>query len=140
MSQPSASMFATMQLPESYDYLAPDGSEIRELLRGRGGNMAHCVLPPGGMSLTTTHRTVEEIWYCLSGHGQIWRKLGEVERVDDIRPGTSLTIPTGTHFQFRNTGHEPLCIIIACSPPWPGAQESIRVPDYWQIDGPEGEG
>jgi mannose-6-phosphate isomerase-like protein (cupin superfamily) len=96
--------------------------------------MAHCVLPPGGVSLTTTHRTVEEIWYCLSGHGQMWRKLGEVEQVSDMRPGTSLTIPTGAHFQFRNTGPDPLCIIIACMPPWPGAQESVRVPDYWKTE------
>lgn len=134
MSQLSTPMLATMQLPESYDYLAPDGSEIRELLRGRSSNMAHCVLPPGGVSLATTHRTVEEIWYCLSGHGQVWRKLGEAELVTDMQPGTCLTIPTGTHFQFRNTGRDPLCIIIACAPAWPGAQESSRVSGKWKAD------
>jgi mannose-6-phosphate isomerase-like protein (cupin superfamily) len=123
-----------MQLPVHYDYLAPDGSEIRELLRGRGGNMAHCVLPPGGVSLATTHRTVEEIWYCLSGQGQVWRKLGEVEQVTDLQPGTTLSIPTGTHFQFRNTSRDPLCILIACTPPWPGAQESVMISGYWKAD------
>ena len=132
MSQSSTPMFAAMQLPIHYDYLAPDGSEIRELLTGCNSNMAHCVLPPGGVSLATTHRTVEEIWYCLSGHGQIWRKLGEVEQVTDIQPGTNLSIPTGTHFQFRNTGHDLLCILIACAPPWPGAQESIMISGYWK--------
>jgi mannose-6-phosphate isomerase-like protein (cupin superfamily) len=132
MSQPSKPMFATMQLPSHYDYLAPDGSEIRELLRGRGCNLAHCVLPAGRVSLATTHRTVEEIWYCLSGHGQIWRKLGEVEQVTDIQPGTSLSIPTGTHFQFRNTGRDALCVVIACTPPWPGAQESVMISDHWK--------
>jgi mannose-6-phosphate isomerase-like protein (cupin superfamily) len=131
MSQGATPLFATMQLPLHYDYLAPDGSEIRELLRGRGTNMAHCVLPPSGVSLATTHRTVEEIWYCLSGHGQIWRKLGGVEQVTDIEPGTSLSIPTGTHFQFRNTGRDPLCIVIACTPPWPGAHESVMISGPW---------
>ena len=41
MSQGATRLFATMQLPAHYDYLAPDGSEIRELYRGRGMNMAH---------------------------------------------------------------------------------------------------
>lgn len=134
MSQPPETMFATMQLPEAYDYLAPDGSEIRELLAGRSGNMAHCVLPPGGVSHATTHRSVEEIWYCLSGDGQIWRKLGEVENITDMRPGTCLTNPTGTHFQFRNTGSDPLSILIACMPPWPGADESSKVSGPWEVD------
>ena len=132
MSQHSMPVFATMQLPDLYDYLAPDGSEIRELLRGRDCNRAHCMLPPGGVSLATTHRTVAEIWYCLSGHGQIWRKLGDVEQVTDLKPGTCLSIPTGTHFQFRNPGHDVLCIVIACSPPWPGAQESVMISGPWK--------
>jgi mannose-6-phosphate isomerase-like protein (cupin superfamily) len=132
MSQLHTSTFATMQLPEEYDYLAPDGSEIRELLAGRRGNMAHCVLPPGRVSQATSHRTVEEIWYCLSGQGQMWRKLEEAEEITELRPGTSVTNPTGTHFQFRNTGRDPLVILIACMPPWPGPEEARVVPGPWQ--------
>ncbi len=28
-----------------------------------------------------THRTVEELWYCVSGLGEFWRKLGSDEQV-----------------------------------------------------------
>jgi mannose-6-phosphate isomerase-like protein (cupin superfamily) len=134
MSQPPETKIDTMQLPQAQKYLAPDGSEIRELLAGRRGNMAHCVLPPGAVSHATAPRSVEEIWYCLSGEGQMWRKLGETETITDMRPGTCLTNPTGTFFQFRNTGSDPLCIVIACMPPWPGADESSKVAGPWEVE------
>jgi mannose-6-phosphate isomerase-like protein (cupin superfamily) len=51
-----------------------------------------------------------------------------------VEPGTCLTIPVGTHFQFRNPGREPLCFLIVTTPPWPGAQEAVRVQDYWVCD------
>jgi mannose-6-phosphate isomerase-like protein (cupin superfamily) len=41
----------------------------------------------------------------------------------DFYPGISLTIPTGTGFQFRNIGETPLKFIIAAMPPWPGEEE-----------------
>lgn len=123
--------FITRQLPEKYDYPAPDGSEIRLLPEVDGGGLAHCTLPPGGVSQAHKHKTVEEIWYFLSGEGEVWRKQGEQEDVVDVSSGVSLTIPTGTHFQFRNTGREPLRFVIATIPPWPGEDEAVRVSDYW---------
>jgi len=127
------SRFETKPLSEQYDYPAPDGSEIRLLptIKNRGG-LAHCTLPPGGVSSALTHRTVEEIWYFLSGQGEVWRKQGDREECVDVAARVSLTIPLGTHFQFRNTGDEPLCFLIATMPPWPGEQEAVRVPDRWE--------
>ncbi|MCX9012793.1 MAG: cupin domain-containing protein [Candidatus Methanoperedens sp.] len=124
--------FETKQLPEKYDYLAPDGSEIRLLPEMKGDGLSHCTLPRGGISQAVTHKTVEDIWYFIKGKGKVWRKQGGREKVVDVGPGICLTIPTGTHFQFRNTGQEPLRFIIATMPPWPGKDEAVRVKDYWE--------
>ena len=130
MRDNQASAFATKRLPEKYD-LAPDKSEIRPLLNMKGGGLAHCTLPPHGISLAVRHQTIEEIWYFLQGQGQVWRRQGDQEEIVEVGPGICLTIPTGTHFQFRNTGEEPLCFLIATMPPWPGEQEAVRVQDHW---------
>ncbi|MFN8372371.1 MAG: cupin domain-containing protein [Anaerolineae bacterium] len=125
--------FTTVPLPLEYHNLAPDGSEIRHLARISGGNMVHCTLPVGGVSKAVRHKTVEEIWFFLSGRGQVYRRQGAQEEVVEVYAGISLTIPLGTHFQFRNTGDEPLCFILVTLPPWPGADEAVRVPDYWTV-------
>ena len=118
-------------LPENPDTLAPDMSEIRLLPTVIGGGMVHCTLPAGAVSLAHAHNTIEEIWFFLEGEGEVWRKQDEEERVDAAYPGVGLTIPTGTHFQFRNTGAGPLRFLIATTPPWPGAHEAYRVTDHW---------
>ena len=123
----------TKALPSELTVLAPDGSKIRELVAVSGGSMVHCTLPSGATSAAVTHRTVEEVWYILQGRGQVWRKSESAESVVDVQPGVSLNITVGTHFQFRNTGTEPLCIIIVTIPPWPGEDEAVRVEDYWDV-------
>jgi mannose-6-phosphate isomerase-like protein (cupin superfamily) len=127
------SSFATRQLGEEYDVLAPDTSEIRLLVGTSRGSLAHGTLPPGRVSLAVAHRTVEEVWYVTAGRGQVWRKQGDYETVVDVAAGTALTIPTGVHFQFRTIGPEPLCFVMWTMPPWPGEQEAIRVPDHWPV-------
>jgi mannose-6-phosphate isomerase-like protein (cupin superfamily) len=122
--------FQTTSMPEEFE-TAPDGSEVRPLLKSGGGSFAYCTLPAGCTSLAVRHRTVEEIWYFNSGTGEMWRKQGDREEVVEVGPGVCLTIPLGTHFQFRNTGEEPLCSLIATMPPWPGSQEAVRVEGRW---------
>ena len=51
--------FATGRIGAGFDTLAPDGSEIRLLPALAGGSMAHCTLPPGGVSKAIVHRSVE---------------------------------------------------------------------------------
>ena len=130
--------FATRQLGEKYDVLAPDTSEIRLLVGTTRGSLAHGTLPPGRASLAIAHRTVEEVWYVTAGQGQVWRKQGDHETVVDVEAGTALTIPTGVHFQFRSTGPAPLRFVMCTMPPWPGEQEAVRVPDHWQVVEPDG--
>jgi mannose-6-phosphate isomerase-like protein (cupin superfamily) len=131
----SVTAFATGQLGQAYDVLAPDTSEIRLLVGTTRGSLAHGTLPPGRVSLAVAHRTVEEVWYVTAGRGQVWRKQGDRESVVDVEPGTALTIPTGVHFQFRTSGSEPLRFVMCTMPPWPGEQEAVRVPDHWPVIG-----
>ncbi len=125
----------TRHLQAEVDDIAPDGSEIRLMCQVSRGNMAHCVLPVGVTSAATRHRSVEELWYFLSGEGRIWRKLGDEEVIVEAKAGVSINIPTGTTFQFQNTGSEALCIIIVAMPPWPGKEESIFETPLWEVKG-----
>jgi mannose-6-phosphate isomerase-like protein (cupin superfamily) len=120
--------FATMQLPAEVDAIAPDGSAIRELLTLRGGSMAHCTLPPGTTSIPVRHRTVEEIWYVVAGQGEVWRTQEGHEEVSLVAPGSCLTIPLSTTFQFRTVGAKSLELLLVTMPPWPGEHEAERFP------------
>ena len=115
--------FDTRRLPATPDAVAKDGSDVRILLRLAGGSMAHFELPPGRTSIAVTHRTVEEIWYILSGRGEMWRKRDGQEAIVALEAGVCLTIPVGTHFQFRALGSEALAAIGVTMPPWPDDDE-----------------
>ena len=127
--------FVTTTLGEQYDVLAPDGSEIRFLVSTARGSMVHGALPPGAVSLAIVHRTVEEVWYVTGGRAEVWRKQGDDEEIVAVGPGSALTIPLGAHFQFRTIGDESFQFVMCTMPPWPGAQEAVRVPDYWPVSG-----
>ncbi|MGD2142758.1 MAG: cupin domain-containing protein [Candidatus Bathyarchaeota archaeon] len=123
--------FETMRLPEDYE-AAPDGSEVRPLLRVERGSLVHCVLPEDRVSRAIRHNTVEEIWYFLEGEGEVWRKLGDREEIVRVFPGTSISIPRATSFQFKNTGRGSLQFLCITMPPWPGEGEAMRVMDRWE--------
>ena len=123
--------FETTRLPRLADVVAPDGSDVRVLLALGGGSMAHFTLAPGQTSRAVTHRTVEEIWYVVSGRGEMWRKSAVREAIEPLEPGVCLTIPVGTHFQFRALGAEPLTAVAVTMPPWPGDGEAIDVAGPW---------
>jgi len=121
-----------MRLPAQPDAVAPDGSAVRTLLRLARGSLAHFELAPGQTSRAVTHGTVEEIWYVVQGHGEMWLKAGEREDVVVLAPGICVSIPAGTHFQFRALGVEPLAAVAVTMPPWPGAQEALVVEGLWR--------
>jgi mannose-6-phosphate isomerase-like protein (cupin superfamily) len=126
--------FDTSQLPGARDVVAPDGSDVRILLQlGRGG-MAHFELAAGRVSRAVAHHSVDEIWYILRGQGQMWRRQAEREETVPLEPGTCLSIPAGTHFQFRSTSAGPLAAVGVTMPPWPGQDEAYEVPGAWPAD------
>ena len=124
--------FDTKRLPAARDVVAPDGSDVRVLLALDRGGMAHFELAPGRTSRAVTHRTVEEIWFVLSGAGEMWRRQGAREEIVPLQPGVCLTIPLGTQFQFRASGIEPLAAVGVTMPPWPGAHEAVPVAGKWE--------
>jgi len=89
-------------------------------------------LAPEAVSRAVAHHTIEEVWYFTAGRGRMWRRLGEHEEIVEVGPGISISIPTGTHFQFRCDGLEPLTAIAVTMPPWPGEGEAFRVEGKWQ--------
>lgn len=124
--------FETKRLPPTPDVVAPDGSDVRVLARTERGSMAHFELAPGRASAAIRHRTVDEIWFVLSGRGEIWRKQGNREDIVALEPGVSVTIPVGTHFQFRASGDTALEAVGVTMPPWPGDTEAVPVPGKWK--------
>jgi mannose-6-phosphate isomerase-like protein (cupin superfamily) len=123
--------FATLRLPDEPSIVAPDGSDVRVLLALRGGSMAHFELAAGVVSDAVVHRSVEEIWYVLGGRGQMWRKQGAREEVIALEPGICLSIPQGTHFQFRAAPDSAVSAVGITLPPWPGADEARVVSGPW---------
>ena len=123
--------FETKALGAASDATAPDGTAVRLLLSLRGGSMAHFELPASAVSHAVTHRTVEEIWFVLAGRGSIWRRQGGIERIETLAPGTSLTIPLGTAFQFRAEAGAPLTFVAITMPPWPGMDEALPASGPW---------
>ena len=93
--------------------------------------MAHFALPPRAVSKAVAHKSVEEVWFFLRGKGRMWRRHGDDESTVPVTPGTSISIPVGTQFQFRNNGDEPLEAIGVTMPPWPGPDEALPVPGRW---------
>ena len=123
--------FDTMQLPAAPDAVAPDGSDVRVLLQLGRGSMAHFELAAGRVSRAVAHHAVDELWYVLSGHGQMGRRQGQRQEAVPLSPGTCLSIPAGTHFQFRADGDGPLAAVGVTMPPWPGDGEAYDVPGAW---------
>ena len=115
--------------PDTY---APDGSEVRFLIdqrhAARRASLVEVTLPPGQVSRPVWHRTVEEIWYVLEGHGQVWRCPPTAKPAWEgpvaVSSGDALVIPTGWRFQFRADDTEPLRFLCYTSPPWPGPDEA----------------
>ena len=58
-------------------------------------------------------------------------RIGEREEIVTLEAGVCLTIPRGTHFQFRTLGDAPLAAVGVTMPPWPGEGEAVVVAGPW---------
>ena len=123
--------FATLKLPVDATVVAPDGSDVRVLLGLQAGGMAHFQLAAGQTARAVVHRTVEEVWYVVGGRGEMWRRAGEREEVTVLEPGVCLTIPLGTHFQFRAAPDQAVSAVAITMPPWPGPDEAVWLAGPW---------
>ena len=122
----------TVILPKKSDAKSPAGADIRFLIDGKTGNMIHSTVPSYQINKATVHATVHEFWYVLEGHGEIWRDNGSESCITILVPGTSIDIPAGTAFQYRNVSNSDLKFICIDMPPWPGDSEATYVDGKWQ--------
>ena len=127
----SEQAFETKHMGNTIDGEAPDGSDVRLLLTLSRGSMAHFSLSSGKISRAVQHRTVDEIWFFLTGIGEMWRKQGDREAFVIVKNGTCITIPVGTLFQFRAFGNFPLTAVAITMPPWPGDSEAMFPISVW---------
>src|SRR5258708_16250755 len=100
----------TKRIGAAYDLRAPDGAEIRLLVQVRGGSMVYCTLQPGQVTRPVQHRSVEEVWLCASGTGQLWRRdpATRAEEIVDLEPGVAGGIPLRPALPVRPVGAQPL--------------------------------
>ena len=72
----------------------------------------------------------------------MWRRQAQREeqaqreQTVSLSPGTCVSIPAGTHFQFRADAGRPLAVIGVTMPPWPGPNEAYEVPGAWAGSAP----
>ena len=123
----------TTMVPEKPDAKSPAGANIRYIMDGTTGGMIHSTVPPHQINRATVHATVSEFWYVLEGHGEIWRDDGKESSITVLVPGTSIDIPVGIAFQYRNVSDIELKFI--CNPlrldrP---LRPSVTPPNAWAI-------
>jgi mannose-6-phosphate isomerase-like protein (cupin superfamily) len=112
------------------NYAAPDGSLIYLLGDEASGGLAECILPPESTTVPVHHRTVEELWYVISGEGEISRREDTLPpELTKLAAGTCIDIGKGITFQFRNIAVKlPLRMLLLTMPRWPGPDEAVAVP------------
>ena len=128
-SSPIPALASRSDLP---DVTAPDGSEIRFLIDQRhqasAASMVEVTLPAGRVSRPVWHQRVEEVWYVLQGHGEVWRCPPSADLASyaavRVNPGDSLVIPPRWRFQFSASDSEELRFLCFTAPPWPGDDEA----------------
>ncbi len=103
---------------------APDGSKVTVLARGARASSCIAVLPAQSASRTVMHQTVEELWYVMRGHGEIFCQAINDGTPFQVEAGHSFVIPPQTAFQFRTTSSE-LEVLITTIPAWPGDEEGL---------------
>ncbi|HKA20941.1 MAG TPA: cupin domain-containing protein [Blastocatellia bacterium] len=95
----------------------PHNSEIRPLIDRTTSPVTQCslaeeMLPPGCAVTPHHHRDLEEIYYIVSGEGLM--TVGEHSR--EVGVGDAVYIPRGHRHSLKNTGTEPIKLILVCGP------------------------
>lgn len=98
-------------------FVTKDGSQIRELLAHRNScivkqSLAEARLEPNQRTTPHFHRQTEEIYYILTGQGQM--RIGDEEHA--VGPGDAIAIPPGQVHTIRNSGSQRLTFLCCCAP------------------------
>ena len=112
---------------EAPPFTTKDGSTIRALVDVRLGgaknqSLAEALLPPGEATERHCHPASEEIYYFLSGRGEM-EVSGARERV---RPGDAVLIPSGAMHQVRADDDAELLFLCCCAPAYSDA-DTVKI-------------
>lgn len=80
----------------------------------RNQSLAEATLAPGHSTIAHFHARSEEIYYILSGSGEV--SLGGATSTCGV--GTAIIIAPHVPHQIRNIGGEDLVFLCACAPPY----------------------
>ncbi len=94
-----------------------DGSTIRELMHprthaGRAQSLAEATVAPGATTRLHRHRTTEELYHIVSGHGLMMLDAREFQ----VQAGDTVCIAPGTPHRIANVGDKPLRLLCCCTP------------------------
>lgn len=98
-------------------FVTKDGSIIRELLAHRNSSirkqsLAEANVPPGVTTQLHVHPQTEEIYYILSGSGQM-----EIDgQSRSVGPGDAIAIPPGKAHRIHNNATLDLVFLCCCAP------------------------
>lgn len=100
-------------------FATADGSTIRSLLDLSNSpvanqSLAEATLPPAGSTARHHHRLTEELYYVLSGTGEM--EIGGERR--RIGPGDAILIPPGAGHQITADDDATLRFLCCCAPPY----------------------
>jgi mannose-6-phosphate isomerase-like protein (cupin superfamily) len=95
----------------------PHGSEIRPLIDRTTSPIRQCSLAeetllPGQEVTPHAHQTIEEIYYIVEGRGLM--TVGDEQR--EVSAGDAVFIPPHHRHTLKNTGTEPIRLILVCGP------------------------
>jgi mannose-6-phosphate isomerase-like protein (cupin superfamily) len=98
-------------------FTTKDGSTIREILAPansaiRNQSLAEATIAPGAATRAHYHPKTEEIYYILSGTGEMW--IGAERR--EVSVGDGIAIPPGVKHQIKNPGTDTLVFLCCCAP------------------------
>lgn len=108
------------------------GVQVRLLAEHDAGGLRHGTVSAGETSEAARHRQVEELGYVLDGYGELCRRQdGLAADTTLLQPGVAVDLATGITFQLRNTGAEPLRLLLLSLPSWPGPEETVAAEGCW---------
>jgi mannose-6-phosphate isomerase-like protein (cupin superfamily) len=127
----------SMQRKQAPDGVALDGASIWLLPRTPFSSAIYCELTAGATSRATYNSWIHEIWYFVSGVGEMarWEFPSDPDpsAVVAVSPGLAVTIPPGVNFQYRSTDDATMSFVCAVAPPWPDpAANHLSKTQMWQ--------
>ena len=95
----------------------PQGSEIRLLMDRTVSAISQCslaeeILPPGKTVPRHHHEVLEEIYYILSGSGEM--TVGDETK--NVGSGDAIFIPKNHVHSLTNTGDKEMKLLLVCGP------------------------